>query len=299
MNTQTTTSTRTITALFDKRAEAMEAVSELVRDGIPRTAIRITPETDVSSTTATTTSYDTSRDEKGFWGSLGDLFMPDEDRHTYTEALHRGSIMVSVSVDGAHADRAEDILEQHGTVNVEEREATWRKEGWAGYSAGSASGASVPPATPTASATGTAATTALGARDMADGDESIQEVEEQLRVGKRQVNSGRVKVRSYVVETPVSEAVSLHSETVHVERRPVDRAMGVTEDAFKERTIEAVATSEEAVVSKEARVTGEVLVRKEVADRTETITDKVRSTKVEVEDGRVAVQAPVPPKRVS
>ena len=40
-------------------------------------------------------------------------------------------------------------------------------------------------------------------------------------------------------------------------------------------------------MSKEARVTGEVLVRKEATDETKTITDKVRSTKVEVENDTV------------
>ena len=210
--------------------------------------------------------------------------MPDEDRYTYAEAMNRGSIMVSVSVDSAHADRAEDILEQHGTVNVEEREASWRKEGWAGYQAGGSATATAPTSSLSTSA-------GLGKRDMADGDQVISEVEEQLRIGKRQVSSGRVKVRSYVVETPVSEQVNLHSETVRVERRPVDRPMTATEDAFRDRTIEATATSEEAVISKEARVTGEVLVRKEATDRTETVSDTVRSTKVDVEDGTIATDA--------
>jgi stress response protein YsnF len=42
------------------------------------------------------------------------------------------------------------------------------------------------------------------------------------------------------------------------------------------------------VVSKEARVTGEVVVKKGVEQRTETVSDTVRSTKVDVEDDRVA-----------
>ena len=288
MNTHATASTQTLTALFDKRTEAMQAVDELVRAGIQRTAIRVTPETDIATSATTRTSYDRTSDDKGFWASLGDLFMPDEDRYTYAEAMHRGSIMVSVSVNGAQAEVAEDILERQGTVNVEEREASWRKEGWGGYEAG-ASGLAA--STAGVGLTGGATAASLGKRDMADGDEVISEVEEQLRIGKRQVNSGRVKVRSYVIETPVSEQVNLHSETVRVERRPVDRPMTATEDAFRERTIEATATSEEAVVSKEARVTGEVLVRKEVTDRTETVTDKVRSTKVEVEDGTITSDA--------
>lgn len=98
-----------------------------------------------------------------------------------------------------------------------------------------------------------------------------------------------MKVRSYVIETPVQEDVRLRSETVHVERRPVDRALEAGENAFQDRTIEATATSEEAVVSKEARVTGEVLLKKDVGERVETVTDKVRSTKVEVEDNRVGL----------
>jgi uncharacterized protein (TIGR02271 family) len=122
----------------------------------------------------------------------------------------------------------------------------------------------------------------------------IPVVEEQLEVGKRQVNQGRVKVRSYVVETPVSEQVSLRKETVQVERRPMDRAMAVGEDAFKERTFEATATSEEPVVSKQARVTGEVALTKDVEQRTQTVADTVRSTKVDVEDDRVTAKKPGP-----
>jgi uncharacterized protein (TIGR02271 family) len=288
MNMQSTH--RTLTALFDGRTEAMRAVDALVAAGIARTAVRVSPETDTGSVRTPTTSYDTSRDEKGFWATLGEIFMPDEDRHTYAEAMHRGSIMVSVSVDGTQADRAEDILEQHGALNVDEREESWRKEGWAGYSAAGTTALGTSAAPTGATGSGTAAA-GLGPRDMADGDQVISEVEEQLQVGKRQVNTGRVKVRSFVVETPVSEQVNLHSETVRVERRPVDRPMGATEDAFRERTIEAVATSEEAVIAKEARVVGEVVVRKEASDRTETVSDKVRSTKVEVEDGGVATEA--------
>ena len=248
---------QTVTALFQNRNEATRAVEELVSAGVSRSSIRVTPESDLSPATTAPSSYDTDRDEKGFWASLADLFMPDEDRYTYAEAMNRGSIMVSASVPESQAAIAEDVLERHGTINLDESVESWRKQGWSGYQQG-----------------------------RENTSQAIPEVEERLRVGKRQVNSGRVKVRSYVVEKPVSESVNLHSETVQVERRPADRALGATEDAFRERTIEAQATSEEAVVSKEASVTGEVLVRKEGSDRTETVTDKVRSTKVEVEDDK-------------
>ena len=77
----------------------------------------------------------------------------------------------------------------------------------------------------------------------ADGEEVIPVAEEELRVGKRDVNNGRVKVRSYVVETPVRESVSLRDENVEVTRRAVDRPVSGTEDAFVDRTIEAEDTA--------------------------------------------------------
>src|SRR5215211_2577182 len=135
----TAMNSRTVTALFHNREDATRAIEELVRAGISRADIRLTPEKDVSpASEPTTSSYDTARDEKGFWASLADLFMPDEDRYTYAEAMHRGSIMVSASVTEAQADAAETILERHGTINVDERVESWRKEGWSGYTGAAA-----------------------------------------------------------------------------------------------------------------------------------------------------------------
>ncbi|HWN52721.1 MAG TPA: YsnF/AvaK domain-containing protein [Xanthobacteraceae bacterium] len=263
-----------ISAFFDSRPEAVRAVDELVKAGIPRSSVRLLPETDTPATKATG-SYDRNRDDKGFWASLGDFFLPDNDRHTYAEAMHRGSIMVSAAVDPAHGDKAEAILEKHGTVNIDEREASWRKEGWNGYPAGSA-----------VAGAGKTTSTPLPGSPASNEGGIIPVVEEQLKVGRRQVTGGRVKVRSYVVETPVQEQVNLRTESVNVDRRPADRAVAAEEDAFRERTVEAHANSEEAIVSKTARVTGEVVVKKEAGQRIETVSDTVRSTKVDVEDER-------------
>ena len=117
-------------------------------------------------------------------------------------------------------------------------------------------------------------------------EEAIPIVEEQLRVSKRETAHGRVRIRSYVVETPVQEQVTLHEERLQVERHPVDRPVGAADDVFRDKTIEATETGEEAVVSKEARVKEEVVVRKTAEERTETVSDTVRRTEVEVEDER-------------
>ena len=75
-----------------------------------------------------------------------------------------------------------------------------------------------------------------------------------------------------------------------MERRPLSgtaQASSIDGDPFQER-------SEEAVVSKEARVTEELVIRKEVEERTETVSDTVRRTEVEVDDER-GTQAGLPP----
>ena len=118
-------------------------------------------------------------------------------------------------------------------------------------------------------------------------------VEERLLVGKREVSRGSVRVRSYMVEEPVHEEVSLREERVNVERRPVNEptrpvVKGSADDLMQERTIELSETAEQAVVGKEARVTEQVVVSKDTRERVESIDDTVRRTKVDIEDGRQA-----------
>ena len=68
----------------------------------------------------------------GFWASLKEFFLPEEDRHLYAEGLRRGGFAVSVQTDGAAYDSVLDILDRDGAVDMEERAAGWRDEGWSG-----------------------------------------------------------------------------------------------------------------------------------------------------------------------
>src|SRR3954454_5810921 len=75
--------TRTITAFFDNRTDAEEAVQRLHSAGISKDAVRMMagyqgqPERDVNASENT--------EGMGFWEALKDLFLPEEDRHTYAE----------------------------------------------------------------------------------------------------------------------------------------------------------------------------------------------------------------------
>jgi uncharacterized protein (TIGR02271 family) len=117
-----------------------------------------------------------------------------------------------------------------------------------------------------------------------DEERSIPVVEEEIAVGKRQVETGGVRVSKEVTAQPVEEDVRLHEERVTVERRPVDRDVQPGDlRAFENSTIEMREMAEEAVVEKRARVVEEVVVGKEARDRTEHISDTVRKTDVKVE----------------
>lgn len=118
-----------------------------------------------------------------------------------------------------------------------------------------------------------------------DETRKIPIIEENVEVGKREVRTGGVRVRSRIVERPVEESVRLREEQVNVERNSVDRP-ATSEDLenFKERDIEMVERAEVPVVNKEARVVEEVSIGKEVEERKETIKDTVRKTEVDVEN---------------
>jgi len=130
------------------------------------------------------------------------------------------------------------------------------------------------------------------AADTADATEqTIPVVEERLRVGKRRVDQGRVRVRSFVVDEPIHEEVKLREEHVEIERRPVNQPASSSLDTgpdglFREQTVELKETAEEAVVAKEAVVTEELRVRTRAAERVKSIDDTVRHTEVEVDDSR-------------
>ena len=47
-----------------------------------------------------------------------------------TEGVRRGGTLVTVRTDDARASTAMDILEEHGSVDIDERAQGWRSEGW-------------------------------------------------------------------------------------------------------------------------------------------------------------------------
>jgi stress response protein YsnF len=118
-------------------------------------------------------------------------------------------------------------------------------------------------------------------------EERVPIVEEELRIGKRQVLRGGARVHTYTAEIPVREQVELAEEHASVERRPANRRLTEEELAkgglLRDRVIEFPQMREEPVISKEAFVREELIIRKSVERRIEQIDETVRRTQVETE----------------
>jgi uncharacterized protein (TIGR02271 family) len=264
----------TVIGVFDNSTEADRAVDDLVAAGIARGQIQVTSN---ERATATSEIGGASRDSEH--EGLGDrishffsrLFGKDhdpEDVTYYSEAIRRGSAVVTVNADSEpEADKAADILDNCGAVDINERAQEWRQSGWAGSPPSSA-----------ASRTDEAALLRDG------GEKVIPVVKEELQVGKRRRERGGVRIYTHMEEAPVEENVRLREEHARVERRPADRPASEADlAAFKEGTIEVRETVEEPVVAKKARVVEEVVVAKETSERTEKVSDAVRRGKVDVD----------------
>jgi hypothetical protein len=119
-------------------------------------------------------------------------------------------------------------------------------------------------------------------------EERIPVVEEELRVGTREVVRGGARVHTRVEQVPVAQEIELMSEFVRVASRPASRPVSEQElesgGLLRDRVIEVAQVREEAVVSKEVVVREEVVVSKTTERRVEQIHETVRRTVVETED---------------
>jgi uncharacterized protein (TIGR02271 family) len=181
--------------------------------------------------------------------------VPEPDIRFYQEGVRQGGTLIVARVASNRAGQAADIMARYNMVDVDARSKQYAQAG-----------------------------SNFQLRDYGDEDYVLPVVEEQIQVGKRQVERGRMRVYTRVTETPVEQNVTVRDETVHIERRPVNKPVDASNaNLFEDKSIEVTETDEEAVVSKEARVVEEVVVDKEMTERTETIRDTLRRTDVDIE----------------
>lgn len=270
----------TVIGIFDDASDAQKAVDALVDEGFSRSNIDLSAgrPSDTMSTSGTTdyttSSTRTDDDDKssGIGGFFSSLFGSDDDDDAkkYSTVGSRSSIVTVHAQTQDEADRAADVLDDNGAVDVDDRATEY------GYTS----------TTDTTGYTGTAGLTSSDALlPTTDQDQTVKVIEENLEVGKRTVETGGVRLRSRIVSRPVEESVRLREERVTVTRTPVSRPVSTTDlDAFQEGEITLTEHAEVPVVAKTANVVEEISVGKQVNERDEVIRDTVRKTEVDVEN---------------
>lgn len=218
-------------------------------------------------------------DDDSFGESIGrffrNLFDNKEEAERFTSVGRTSSIVSVYAENSEQAERARDILDECGAFDVDERGSQYGSDNSLSdtreYTDREAGNPTDSDRRNTISADGT--------------EQSLPVIEENLNIGKREVETGGVRLRSRIFERPVEEKLRLRQERVRVERVPADRpATEADFQTFREGEIEVTETSEQPVVSKEARVVEEVRLTKDVEQHDETVRDTVRKTDVEIEN---------------
>lgn len=212
--------------------------------------------------------------------------VPDSDIQMYEHGVQSGDSLIVLHANDNQAEKAREIMNRHDALDIHHAGQVRGTTGTMGMaSAGTASAGMATSGMTTATSHNTHNTSA--SQNVAAGQSvTVPIVEEQISVGKRQIQRGGARIHTHVTERPVSETVTLRQEEVVVDRHAVNRPVSGTDlnNAFQEKTIEVTERAEVPVVAKEARVVEEVTVGKQATERTETITDTVRRTDVDVEE---------------
>jgi uncharacterized protein (TIGR02271 family) len=117
-------------------------------------------------------------------------------------------------------------------------------------------------------------------------DEAMTVSEERLRVGTEKRESGRARLRKYVVTENVTKTVPVSHEEVRVEREPItDANVGAAKSGpdISEEEHEVVLREERPVVEKDVVPTERVRLTKETSTHDQTVSGEVRKEQVDTD----------------
>lgn len=124
-------------------------------------------------------------------------------------------------------------------------------------------------------------TAAQGTTAQGSDVDRLTRAEEELRIGKREVQAGEVVVAKHVETERVSQPVQRRVEHVRVERRPVSGATAGTAE-LRDGEIRVPIMEEEVIVEKRPVVKEEIVVTREVATETETVEAELRREEIDI-----------------
>jgi uncharacterized protein (TIGR02271 family) len=120
-------------------------------------------------------------------------------------------------------------------------------------------------------------------------DQAMTRSEEEVNVGTTQRESGRARLRKYVVEEEVTKTVPVRREEVRVEREPItegNAGAAVDGPAISEEEHEVVLHEEEAVVDKQAVPKERVRLDKDTVTEEQQVSETARKEQIDIDEGR-------------
>jgi uncharacterized protein (TIGR02271 family) len=115
--------------------------------------------------------------------------------------------------------------------------------------------------------------------------QSMLRSEERLRASTETVESGRVRLRKYVVTSEQQITVPIRREEVHITREPVKPGEAGTAAKIGEEEREVILHEERPVVAKETVAVERVSLDTEIVREDREVSDTVRREEVEIDDG--------------
>ena len=126
---------KTIIGAFENNSEALQAKQQLLSSGFAERSI------DLHSSTEPEPEPDASypNDNPGFMAAIRSLFTWDINDYRdesygdhYVEAVRRGHAVLSINVDEDQVERACEIMDEAGALDIDEKVSEWRSQGYAG-----------------------------------------------------------------------------------------------------------------------------------------------------------------------
>ena len=163
-----------VVAVFDEYDEAQSTVNELLVAGFDKNEVRLSAENEVGATQATEDDRrqrPRERGVKGFFQSLFGINDQNDDVRVYDEAIRHGNYVVTAIAETPEkSELASEVMSHHHPVDIDERSSEWL------------------------SSSITESTT-------------IPVIEEEVKVGKREVQRGGVRIFQRVSEVPIEDEV--------------------------------------------------------------------------------------------
>ena len=168
----------TVVGLFEQRSSAEAALQELITNGYSESDIELKGER----------TYGEGDAMSGLRSELEAHGVPEGDARLFAEGVRSGDAIEIAHVSDEKAELAREIMNRHGAIDIHDA-FSYRSSTLTGVGAADAGLAAAAVTTAAATAATTTDTTPLTAA--ATGETVIPVIEEELAVGKREIQRGR------------------------------------------------------------------------------------------------------------